>query len=278
MPRNAISVDVEDYFHPTEVQGGVPPERWSAMPSRVDEATRRLLDCFGRHGVQGTFFILGWVAERHPGLIRDIAAAGHEIGCHSHMHQLVYSLTPEAFEADTRQAMEAIEAASGVRTRIYRAPSYSITRESWWALEVLARLGFTIDSSVYPIVHDRYGIPGFSRFPAPVETPAGSILEVPVATVKLSSGRVAPVGGGGYLRLLPYRYTAAGVRRVNRDDGQPACLYLHPWEVDPGQPRLARGLVARLRTYTGLGGMLGKLDRLFGEFEFGPIGEVCQCR
>jgi polysaccharide deacetylase family protein (PEP-CTERM system associated) len=271
---NAISVDVEDYFHPTELAVSAPMDQWDTLPSRVEPATRRTLDLFAEAGVRGTFFILGWVAERHPALVREIAAAGHEIGCHSYWHRLVYDLTPEEFRADTERACGVIEAACGVRPRVYRAPSYSITRKSWWALEVLASLGFTHDSSVYPIVHDRYGVPGFDRHAVTIETPAGPLREVPVATVLLSGGQVSPIGGGGYLRLLPYRYTAAGLRRVNSDENAPSCLYFHPWEIDPDQPRLARGAVARWRTYWGLGGMEGKIRRLLHDFPFAPLCDV----
>lgn len=271
---NAISVDVEDYFHPTELAPAAPVDQWDALPSRVEDATLRTLDLFAEQGARGTFFILGWVAERHPALIRRIAEAGHEIGCHSYWHRLVYDLTPAEFRADTERACAAIEQACGIRPRAYRAPSYSITRRSWWALEVLAGLGFTLDSSIYPIVHDRYGVPGFERHASTVQTPAGRLLEAPVASVLLGGGHVAPVGGGGYLRLLPYRYTAAGVRRVNWEERQPACLYFHPWEIDPDQPRLAQGRIARWRTYWGLAGMEAKLRRLLREFRFAPLGEV----
>jgi polysaccharide deacetylase family protein (PEP-CTERM system associated) len=271
---NAMSVDVEDYFHPTELAAAAPPGQWAELPSRVEDATGRTLAMFADHGVRATFFILGWVAERHPALVRRIAAAGHEIGCHSYAHRLVYDLTPEGFRADTERACAVIEAACGIRPKAYRAPSYSVTRRSWWALETLASLGFTHDSSIYPIVHDRYGVPGFSRHAVRVETPAGTLIEAPVATVTLAGGHVAPIGGGGYLRLLPYRYTAAGLRRVNHEERQPACVYFHPWEIDPGQPRLARGRIARWRTYWGLEGMERKLRRLLGEFRFAPLGEV----
>ncbi|MCL4793999.1 MAG: DUF3473 domain-containing protein [Bryobacteraceae bacterium] len=269
---NALSVDVEDYFHPTEV--AAPRERWPDYPSRVEEATGRTLDLLAERSVKCTFFILGWVAERHPGLIRRIAEAGHEIGCHSYWHRLVYDLTLDEFRADTQQACEAIEAACGIRPRMYRAPSYSITKASWWALDVLAELGFTHDSSVYPILHDRYGVPGFSRHAVEVATGSGALMEAPVATVRLPGGQVAPIGGGGYLRLLPYRYTAAGLRRVNYGESAAACLYFHPWEIDRGQPRLAKGLIARWRTYWRLDGMEDKLRRLLREFSFAPVGEV----
>ncbi len=272
--KNVLTVDVEEYFHPTEVQVSVPMERWSGMPSRVEEQTQKVLDSFRAHQVKGTFFILGWVAERHPELIRRIAEEGHEIGCHSYAHQLVYDLTPEQFREDTQRALNVIEAACGVRARSYRAPSYSITSRSLWALDILVECGFTHDSSIYPISHDRYGIPGFQRHGAVLQTAAGPIFEIPIATVKLSEHRTSPVGGGGYLRLLPYRYTAAGIRRINQADEQPACIYFHPWEIDPDQPQIAQGRIAKLRTYTGLSGMQRKLERLMDDFEFSTLTDV----
>jgi len=269
--RNIISVDVEEYFHPSELAKSVRRDEWNSLPSLVEPQTRKVLEIFDRHQVKGTFFILGWVAERYPALIREIASHGHEIGCHSFYHRLVYDLTPDEFREDTRRAVEAIANACGITPRAYRAPSYSVTRKSLWALEILVELGFTHDSSIYPIEHDRYGIPGFGRHCRVMETSSGSLTEVPIATVQLSAGNVTPVGGGAYLRLLPYRYTAAGVRRINAEDQQPACMYFHPWELDPDHPRLAEGWVSRLRTYSGLRSMGGKIERLLGDFEFGPL-------
>jgi polysaccharide deacetylase family protein (PEP-CTERM system associated) len=249
---NAVTVDVEEYFHPTEVQTAINQSGWAALPSRIERQLDQTLELLAARRTKATFFVLGWVAERHPRAIREIVAAGHEIGCHSYWHQLVYSLTPQQFRSDTRRAVAAIEDAGGVTPRVYRAPSYSIVQKSMWALEILVEEGFVSDSSIYPITHDRYGIPGSPRHPHVIETPAGPIREFPIATVRLSKDRVAPIGGGGYLRLLPYRYTSAGIRRLNRDENQPACIYFHPWEIDPDQPRLASGLIARLRTYTGV--------------------------
>ena len=263
--QNILTVDVEECFHASEL--GVPPGDWDLLPSRVQAQTEAVLEVLGRHKVRATFFILGWVAERHPYLIRRISGAGHEIGCHSYAHRLIYELGREEFKEDTRRAVRAIEDAAGVTPRCYRAPSYSIVKSSLWALEVLAECGFTHDSSIYPIAHDRYGIPGFSRRARPVETGSGPIWEVPIATAELR-GREIPVGGGGYLRLLPYRFTAAGIRRINERDAQPACVYFHPWEFDTGQPQIARKLSSRLRTYAGIRGMASKLDRLLSEFGF----------
>jgi len=271
---NVLSIDVEEYFHPTEVQAFVQQREWGALLSLVEPEVRLVLDLLEEKGAKATFFILGWVAERRSSLIRAIVERGHEIGCHSYAHGLVYDLTPAQFRHDTMQAVAAIADSCGVTPRVYRAPSYSITRESFWALETLIECGFTHDSSIYPIAHDRYGIAGFERHAHILETPSGPITEVPIATVKLANGRVAPIGGGGYLRLLPYRYTAAGIRRVNMVEQQPACIYFHPWELDPHQPRLATGPIARMRTYTGLNGMRRKLERLLSEFDFSSLTAV----
>jgi polysaccharide deacetylase family protein (PEP-CTERM system associated) len=271
---NVLTIDVEEYFHPTEVQLAMGSRNWSVFPSRIRSQTQLLLEIMDRHKVRATFFVLGWVADHHPSVIREIARAGHEIGCHSYSHELVYDLTPNEFKEDLRRAVCAIEDACGVTPRSYRAPSYSITSRSMWALELLVEAGFTHDSSIYPIRHDRYGIPGFPRHAHPVSTPSGPILEIPVATALLSKKTVAPVGGGAYLRLLPYRYTAAGIRSVNDKEQQAACIYIHPWELDPQLPRLISGTVSRLRTYTGLRSMRSKLERLVSEFEFDSLTNV----
>ena len=269
---NIFSVDVEDYFHPSELAGGV--KDWDSFASRVHIGTEFLLESLAARQVHGTFFVLGWVAWRYPKLVRMIAEAGHEIGCHSYHHHLVYNLTPAQFERDTLAAVRAIEDATGVRPRIYRAPSYSITQRSLWALDKLVCCGFTHDSSIYPIVHDRYGIPGFARRAGIVETPSGKIVEVPVATVQLGHNHVAPVGGGAYMRLFPYCYTAAGIRRINQQEKQAACMYFHPWEMDPHQPRLSASTVSKIRTYAGLNSMRSKMKRLLRDFQFATMTSV----
>jgi polysaccharide deacetylase family protein (PEP-CTERM system associated) len=271
---NILTIDVEEYFHPSEVQRSSKMEDWLFLPSRVEEETDWVLELLARHSTSATFFVLGWVAERHPWLLRRICAAGHEIACHSYAHQLVYALTPDEFRKDTLRAVAAIEDAVGVTPRLYRAPSYSITKDSLWALEILVECGFQCDSSIFPIAHDRYGIPGSDRQAHILETPAGPIWEVPVATAVFSGGASVPVGGGAYLRLLPYRYMAAGIRRINQRERRPACIYFHPWEIDAGQPRLASGLVSRLRTYTGIRGMEKKLERLLTDFRFSTMSSV----
>ena len=272
---NILTVDVEDYFHPTEVQRTVDPSRWDSFPSRVEEATSIVLDLLDAAGVKATFFILGWVAQRRPRLVRRIAGAGHELGCHSFSHALVFRLSPQEFRRDTTLAIDAISQAAGVRPRAYRAPRFSITARSWWALEILAECGFQADSSIYPVRHDRYGIPGHPFFPHRIQTPSGAILEVPPASVPLGANHNAPAGGGAYLRLLPRSYLAAAIRLLNGVHRAPACLYVHPWEFDPDQPRLASGAVARLRTYLGLRSMAAKLARLLADFPFAPLSDVC---
>jgi polysaccharide deacetylase family protein (PEP-CTERM system associated) len=271
---NALTIDVEEYFHPTEVQSSIGKAEWSSFPSRVEDQVCRILDLLARKEVKATFFILGWVADEHPSIIRRIVEQGHEIGCHSYFHRLVYDLSPKAFREDTRQAVDAIANACGRLAGIYRAPSYSITAQSMWALEILVECGFWCDSSIYPISHDRYGIPNFGRHLQVVQTPSGPIHELPIATVELFKGWVSPVGGGGYFRLLPYSYTAAGIRRINNHERVPACFYLHPWEIDPLQPRLATGRISRWRTYRGLDTMFSKLEHLLEDFEFSAIGTV----
>lgn len=271
---NILTIDLEEYFHPSEVQRSAGPADWKLLPSRVEAQTERVLALLARHSTTATFFVVGWVAERHPQIVRRIAAAGHEIACHSYAHRLVYSLTPAEFREDTMRAMGAIGDAVGGMPRLYRAPSYSITGESLWALEILAECGFHYDCSIFPIVHDRYGIPGFERCAQVIRTPAGPILEIPVATTRLRTGAVVPVGGGAYLRLLPYRFTAAGIRRINQREQRPACIYFHPWELDREQPRIASGIVSRLRTYSGIRGMEGKIARLLSEFLFSTVTSV----
>lgn len=272
--RNAITIDVEEYFHPEEVRSSVVESMWTVFPSRIGDQVDRVLDLLDKHNVKATFFVLGWVARNKPAVIRRIASRGHEIGCHSFSHRMVNQLTPRQFREDTARALVAIEDACGARVTSYRAPSYSITNECIWALEVLVEAGFTHDSSIYPICHDRYGIPGFHRHATVMETPSGPIHEVPIATVQIGQIAVTPIGGGGYLRLLPYRYTSAGIRKVNAEERRPVCIYFHPWELDPNQPRLAGGLVSWLRTYTGLCSMETKIERMLQEFDFGPLTDV----
>ena len=247
-----ISVDVEDYYHVEAFAGVIDRATWSDYASRVEQNTQRILDLFDDSHITGTFFILGWVAERYPQLVRQIAERGHEPACHSYWHRLIYKLTPEEFREDTLRAKNAVEQAAGQPVYGYRAPSFSITGRSWWALEVLAALGFRYDSSVFPVKHDVYGMPEAPRGPFSVETSSGPIVEFPMATFRYkTNGPNLPVAGGGYLRMLPYWYTRTGVRRAWRE-GLPVVSYVHPWEIDPQQPRLNGPFKSRLRHYTNL--------------------------
>jgi polysaccharide deacetylase family protein (PEP-CTERM system associated) len=273
LPVNAMSVDVEDYFHVTALAPAAPRERWPHFESRVERNTDRLLAIFGERSVCATFFVLGWVAERHPALVRRIRAAGHEVASHGHGHQLVYDLSPREFAEDVRRSKAAIEDLTGEEVLGYRAPSYSITRRSFWALDVLLECGYRYDASIFPIRHDRYGVPDAPRHPHRLERRAGSLAEVPPATARVGPFTL-PVGGGGYFRLLPYRWTRWGLSRVNRIERQPAVFYLHPWEIDPEQPRLRAGPLSRFRHYRNLDRTEGRLRRLLDEFRFGPIRDL----
>jgi polysaccharide deacetylase family protein (PEP-CTERM system associated) len=271
--RNIASVDVEDYFHVEAFSGVVERGDWDSYPVRVEANTRRVLDLFDEVGIRGTFFILGWVAERYPGLVREIVARGHEPACHSYWHRLIFKLTPEEFREDTRRAKAIVEQAGGTEVTGYRAPSFSVTRASAWAAETLIECGIRYDSSIFPVRHDVYGIPDAPRRPFWIETPSGKLLEYPMTTFRLGAGGPnLPVAGGGYLRLFPFWYTKVGVRRARRE-GLPVISYIHPWEVDPEQPRLAAGWKSRLRHYTNLGRTRDRLTRLLRLEEFTSFRE-----
>jgi polysaccharide deacetylase family protein (PEP-CTERM system associated) len=258
---NVFSVDVEDYFHVEAFSDVVDRATWETYACRVEANTQRVLDLLDECGVQGTFFILGWVAERYPHLVREIVRRGHEPACHSYWHRLIYKLDRAEFAADTRRAKEVIEQAAGEPVFGYRAPSYSITMQSLWALEVLAEAGFTYDSSIFPIRHDVYGIPDAPRQPFLVTTASGPIVEFPITTFRMIGAQNLPVGGGGYLRILPFWYTRLGYRRAKAEN-LPLIAYIHPWEIDPDQPRIGGRRKSRLRHYTNLAKTHDRIRRL----------------
>jgi polysaccharide deacetylase family protein (PEP-CTERM system associated) len=266
-----MTIDVEDYFHVSVFDGLVPRADWSQLESRVCANTERMLEVLD--GTQGTFFVLGWVAERFPSLVRTIARAGHEIASHGFAHRLVYDQTPAAFRDDVRRAKSELEAAAGLEVVGYRAPSYSVTPQSLWALDVLIEEGYRYDASIFPIRHDRYGIPVSPRHPYLLERIAGNILEAPASTTRLGPFNL-PIAGGGYFRLLPYAWTRWGISRLNRREKRPAIFYLHPWEIDPGQPRLHAGLLSRLRHYRNLDKTEGRLRQLLSDFRFASLKAV----
>ena len=270
---NALTVDVEDYFQVSAFAGCVARSEWDTLESRVCRNTERLLELFEQAGTHATFFVLGWVAERFPELVKRIHGAGHELASHSYEHGLVYDITPEAFAKDLARAKTAIGNAAGVEVQGYRAPSYSITNRSLWALDVLVREGYKYDSSIYPIRHDRYGIPDWPRHVHRIDRAGGSIWELPGSTIA-RVGTNFPVGGGGYFRLLPYAWTRMGIASLNRHEGRAAIFYLHPWEIDPDQPRIRAGLLSRVRHYYGLDKTEARLRRLLAEFRFGRVVDV----
>jgi polysaccharide deacetylase family protein (PEP-CTERM system associated) len=276
-PLNAFTVDVEDYFHVAALAAAVPRESWSNRECRVEQNMERLLALLAERGVTGTFFVLGWVAERYPRLVRRIAAAGHEVACHGYSHQLIYEQTPEVFRDETARAKHLLEDALSAPVHGYRAASFSVIRKTLWALDTLIDLGFHYDSSIFPIRHDRYGIPDASPEPGRVTTPSGrQLVEFPMVPASLFGLKV-PVCGGGYFRIFPYWLTRAGLRQINRR-GRAFPFYLHPWEIDPEQPRIQVGALSRFRHYTNLHRCEARLHRVLTEFPFAPMREVLQAR
>lgn len=269
---NAMTVDVEDYFHVSGFADRISPSDWDHFPSRVETNTRQLLELLSRHSVKGTFFVLGWIADRFPELVKEIQDAGHEIGCHSYWHRLVYDLTPKEFRDDLSLSRKLIEDVTGVAVTLYRAPSFSITRRSLWALDVLAEEGFTCDSSIYPVYHDRYGIPNGDRFPHRILTTGGELFEFPGAVTSFSGMNLA-VSGGGYFRLYPKWMLDRCLKSLSP---HPFMFYIHPWEIDPDQPRLPGSILSRLRHYQNLSGTSRKLEWLLPRFPFAPMGTVLE--
>jgi polysaccharide deacetylase family protein (PEP-CTERM system associated) len=267
---NAMTIDVEDYFHVSAFDGVVPRNRWERLESRVCANTERLLEILDEAGVSGTFFVLGWVARRHPDLVRRIAACGHEIASHGYAHRLVYDQSPQAFREDVRRAKRLLEDVSGAAVDGFRAPSYSITPRSLWALDVLIAEGHRYDASIFPVHHDRYGIPVSARHAYVVQRDGGSLVEFPGSTFRCA-GMNIPVGGGGYFRLLPYAWTRFGVDHINRVEQRSAIFYIHPWEIDPEQPRLPGSVLSRTRHYRNLDKTESRLRQLLCDFRFGPL-------
>lgn len=272
--RNVLTVDVEEYFHVSAFRGVIREADWLTCESRVEASVDRLLELLDAHRVRATFFVLGWVAAHRPGVVRKIARAGHEVGCHSFAHRLIYSQSRAEFAQDVRRAKRTIEDAGGLPVKGYRAPSFSVIEETLWALDVLVEQGFTYDSSIFPIHHDRYGIPAAPRTPNLRRTPGGAaIWELPPATVRYL-GATLPVAGGGYLRHLPPGLMRWGIRRINRVDGAPAVVYLHPWELDPAQPRQDVGRISTWRHYGNLERTEQRLIQLLGAFAFGTAASL----
>jgi polysaccharide deacetylase family protein (PEP-CTERM system associated) len=268
--RHAFTVDVEDWYQ------GIPvgAEVKAAAEKRLAHGLRRLLGILAEHGTRGTFFVLGPVAAEHPGLLREIVAGGHEIGCHGWSHDLLYTMTRERMREETHRAVQTIAEVTGTRVRAYRAAYFSITRDSFWALEELAALGFLYDSSIFPVHNWRYGIPDFDPRPQRIATPGGEILELPLS-VRRFWGRNLPAAGGAYFRLYPYALTRSNMKAAEAK-GQPVVFYLHPWELDPEHPRVPFAWKARATHYVNLRSTEPRLRRLLRDFRFGPLGEVLE--
>jgi polysaccharide deacetylase family protein (PEP-CTERM system associated) len=273
LPTNGMSVDVEDWFHVGAFEQVIDRADWDGLAQRVERNCDAILAMFAQAGVQATFFTLGWVAERHPALMRRIAGAGHELASHGWDHARVFTMDRNTFAQDLDRARKVIEDASGTRVTGYRAPSFSIDARTPWAHAELAQQGYAYSSSVAPIVHDHYGwreAPRFAFHPVP----GADLVEVPVTTAMFAGRRMA-AGGGGFFRVLPYGFTRWAIRQVNHRDGRPAVFYFHPWEVDPDQPRVDNApLKSRLRHYTNLDQMAAKLRQLVGEFRWGRMDSL----
>jgi len=275
---NALTVDVEDYLHVAALSKSIPRTDWDQYECRVENNTRRLLDMFDSASFKGTFFVLGWVAMRYPALVKEIANRGHEVASHGMSHQLVYDQSLEEFRQETIASKRLLEDLIQQPVLGYRAASYSITQKSLWALDELIDAGFSYDSSIFPIRHDRYGIPDCPREPHYFTAPSGrTILEFPISTAKWA-GMNLPVAGGGYFRLLPYLLTKRGLSSINRWDNMPFVFYLHPWEIDPGQPRIPANWFSTFRHYNNLEICEDRLRQLLQDFQFGSLKDVFNAR
>jgi len=269
-----FTVDVEEYFQVTALEPYFPRASWEETPSRLALGTRALLELLAEHNSRGTFFTLGWVGKHHPSIVSEIAASGHEIASHGWGHERITTLSPKQFRASVRDSKAALEDIAGTAVIGYRAPSFSIVRGSEWALDILVEEGYRYDSSLYPVVRPGYGFAGGGRFPYRLQTASGALEEFPPATVR-SGPVVLPAGGGAYIRLLPHMLVRAGFKAAERA-GVPATFYIHPWELDPEQPRVRVPLRTRIRHYGGLRRTVPRLRRLLEEFRFQPITETLE--
>ncbi len=273
VPRHAFTVDVEDYYQVDAFSDRVSRADWSAFPSRVVQSTQVILRMLGELGIKGTFYVLGHVAQQHPELVQEIHREGHEVGCHGYGHQSLYRMTPDEFRADLLQATDILSDIVGERMTTYRAPNFSIRTDTLWALDILVDAGYLIDSSIFPVVHDRYGIPNAERAPHRRTLSQGSIWEFPPSVYRSPLGNV-PIAGGGYFRLLPFRATQWFMRQTAERDGLPLMFYIHPWEVDPEQPRIPCSWKSRFRHYQNLSTTARKLQKLITTFTFGTVTDA----
>ena len=269
---NYLTIDVEDYFQVSAFEKFISPDTWDRFECRVEENTDIILNLLSVQETHATFFITGWIAERYPALVLKIHNLGHEVGCHSYWHKKVYDLSPAQFKEDTRRAKEILEDIVSKPIIGYRAPSYSITSKSLWALDILAELGFKYDSSIFPVYHDVYGIPGSPRFKYFLEEQG--LWEYPITTLQLPAFRL-PIAGGGYFRIFPYWFTRVAFRTINKREKKPFIFYIHPWELNPDQPRIQNaGLKSRFRHYHNLKKTEVRLSHLLNDFHFSSIAKL----
>ncbi len=276
MITNALSVDVEEYYHSMEFEAAVSAEDRCYLPSRVEDSTEQVLELLAVIGVHATFFVVGQIAEAHPRLIYKIKEAGHEIACHSYRHELVSRQSRDEFQADVQRAKAILEDISGEAVIGYRAPNYSIGEAQTWAYDILLEEGFLYDSSIYPILHDRYGSPDAPRFPYKIRQEGqNKLIEFPIGTTRILGANL-PIGGGGYFRVFPVGWFQNGIRRVNTREGQPVMFYFHPWELDAEQPHPPMPWYHSVRHYIGIERLEPKLLRLLRHCRFGTVREVLE--
>ena len=271
-PSHCLTFDVEEHFQVSAFDSPMRRRHWDQFESRVERNTEKLLDLLAASNVRATFFVLGWVAERHPGLVRAISRQGHEVASHGYAHELVTVQTPATFRRDVRKAKVFLEDLLGLPVLGYRAPSFTITQDTIWALRILVEEGYLYDSSIFPILHDRYGMPGANPLCHRLSTEVGPLWEIPPSTVKFV-GLQVPIAGGGYFRLFPYPMLRQLLKRVEAK-GHPLVIYLHPWELDPDQPRMQGPLLSRFRQYINLHKTEDRLIHLLRDFRFAPVSEV----
>jgi len=271
--KNALTIDVEDYFHVAALSQSIKTSQWDSLECRVERNTEKLLELFSSRNVKATFFTLGWVAERYPNIVKKIDKAGHEVASHGYSHQLIYNQKPEIFKEETLRSKNILEDIIQKEVIGYRAASYSITNNSKWALDILCELGFKYDSSIFPVKHDLYGIPGSPRWPYKLETDSkNTIVEFPISTFDIASYKL-PIAGGGYFRLFPYWFTKLGLGSINRLN-EPFVFYLHPWEIDPQQPKVKASLFSTFRHYNNLDKCYSRLENLLNDFSFTTVEDV----
>lgn len=273
--NNMLTVDVEEHYQVSAFNNAIDRSDWSKQESRVEKNSHNLLELFDKHNVKATFFVLGMVAERYSKLVTDIQAQGHEIACHGYSHKLIYTQTPEEFKQETEKSKKLLEDITGIKINGYRAASYSITKKSLWALDTLIELGFEYDSSIFPVKHDRYGMANTPVDLYQLKRPSNekTLTEIPLTAKSIGKYNL-PVAGGGYFRLFPYWFTQWALRSINEKEDRPFIFYLHPWEVDPEQPRIKASKLSEFRHYNNLHKTTGRLNKLLSAFNFVTISET----